>query len=126
MRPRIPLPVVLLLPLAGCAAFNSAVGALAGVDAVIALPVFGRGVGDLAYSAITGRDCSVVRLEQAKTYCAPREPPPEMPPFCTRSLGVVDCWADPASLPGQPLPVADAPSLTPEQQANRVARWPDL
>ena len=119
-------PMLCFAWLGGCAPFNAALGALAGVDAVVAVPVFGRGVGDLAYSAISGRDCSIVRLEQGRTYCAPREgePPPEV--FCTRSLGVVDCWADPAALPGHPAPVADRPNLTPEQEADRVARWPNL
>ncbi len=117
---------ILLAALAGCGPFNAAVGALAGVDAVVSIPVFGRGVGDLAYSAISGRNCSVVRLEQGKTYCVPREGLPPPPEFCTRSLGTVDCWAFPATLPDHPPPVADAPNLTPEQQANRTARWPDL
>ncbi len=112
--------------LSGCAPFNAAAGAFAGVDAVVAIPVFGRGLGDLAYSAVTGRDCSIVRLEQGRSYCVPREGPPPPDVFCTRSLGVVDCWADPTLLPGRPAPVADRPALTPEQQANRTARWPDL
>ncbi len=110
----------------GCAPFNEAAGAFAGVEAVVAIPVFGRGLGDLAYSVLSGRDCSVVRLEQGKSYCVPREGLPAPPLFCTRSLGVVDCWADPALLPGHPTPVADAPALTPAQEADRVARWPKL
>ncbi len=112
--------------LGGCAPFNAAAGALAGVDAVVTVPVFGRGLGDLAYSAISGRDCSVVRLEQGRSYCVPRDGPPPPPVFCTRSLGAVDCWAYPATLPDHPTPVADTPGLTPEQDANRLARWPDL
>jgi len=112
--------------LAGCAPFNDAVGALAGVDAVVALPVFGRSTGDLVYSAVSGRDCSVVRLEQGKTYCRPREAPPPPAPFCTRSLGRVDCWAYPWTLPDQPMPVGGTPGLTPEQDADRTARWPNL
>ena len=40
-----------------------------------------------------------MRLDQGKSYCRPIEPPPEPPPYCTRSLGVADCWRDPASLP---------------------------
>ena len=133
MRARVPWPalcrsLLLLpgLPLAGCGPFNSAIGALAGVDAVVSIPVFGRSTEDLIYSAISGRNCSVVRLEQGRSYCVPREGAPEPPPFCTRSLGVVDCWAYPTLLPGRPVPVADTPALTPEQDAHRRARWPDL
>jgi hypothetical protein len=82
---------------------------------------------DAVYSAITGKDCSIVRMEQGKSYCRPVEPPPDAPPYCTRSLGVVDCWRDPASLPNRPPEVADGPHvLTPAQEANRTRRWPDF
>lgn len=111
---------------AGCAPFNEVAGTFAGVETVVMLPVFGRTSTDLLYSLISGRDCSIVRLEQGKHYCVPREGPPAPPLFCTRSLGVVDCWANPALLPDHPTPVADAPALTPAQNADRVARWPNL
>jgi hypothetical protein len=112
--------------LSGCAPFNEAVGTLAGIDAVVAVPVFGRGTADLAYSAITGRDCSMVRLEQGKGYCVPLEGPVPPDEFCTHSLGVVDCWAFPRMLPGLPVPVGDKPMLTPQQEVNREERWPKL
>jgi hypothetical protein len=55
------------------------------------------------------------------------EPPPEAPPFCTRSLGVADCWQDPASLPDHPSQLGDGPShLTPEQEVDRRQGWPKL
>ncbi|HUN42629.1 MAG TPA: hypothetical protein VMU81_20230 [Acetobacteraceae bacterium] len=77
---------------------------------------------DAAYSLATGKDCSVVRLDQGKSYCRPVEPPPSPQPYCTRSLGVTDCWADPA---GEPPQQADGPNvLTPAQEANRTRRWP--
>ena len=82
---------------------------------------------DALYSIISGRDCSIVRLEQAKSYCRPVEPPPEAPPFCTRSLGVANCWLDPASLPDHPTELGDGPrSLTPAQNADRLKGWPGL
>jgi hypothetical protein len=59
--------------------------------------------------------------------CKSTEPPPEPPPYCTRSLGVVDCWQT-GALP-RPLPpeVADGPrTLTPEQERDRTQRWPGL
>src|ERR1700759_5273772 len=93
-----------LLPLTGC------------VPWPVATAVVGTGVGSVAtiqrtppdalYSLVTGRDCSMVRLDQGKTYCRPVEPPPEAPTFCTRSLATVDCWKDPGSLPGHPQEVA--------------------
>ena len=112
----------LLVLLSGCGAdpvtlAATAVGVTAGSVAVIQrTPV------DAVWSLATGKDCSAVRLDQGKSYCRPVEPLPEVPPYCTRSLGVADCWADPA---GQPRQLGDGPNtLTPEQDANRTRRWP--
>ena len=55
-------------------------------------------------------------------------PPPAPQPFCTRSLGTVDCWAGADSQP-QPARrgLADGPTtLTPEQEAHRTRGWPGL
>jgi hypothetical protein len=115
------------LLLAGCGATPEQ--ALTGVGAlgVGSIAVMQRSPVDAIYSLITGKDCSVVRLEQGKSYCRPTEPPPEAPPYCTRSLGVVDCWKDPASLPDHPRQVGDGPqTLTPAQEADRTRRWPNL
>ena len=80
---------------------------------------------DAAYSIATGRDCSAVRWDRGQSYCRPVEAPPEAPPFCSRTLGRVECWADPASLPNRPRPVAEGPStLTAAQDAHRTRRWP--
>jgi hypothetical protein len=112
----------LLLLLSGCGAdpvtlTATVVGVTAGSVAVIQrTPV------DALWSLATGKDCSAVRLDQGKSYCRPVEPLPETPPYCTRSLGVADCWADPA---GQPPQLGDGPTtLTPEQDANRTRHWP--
>ncbi|MBC7801050.1 MAG: hypothetical protein H7Z10_10540 [Gemmatimonadaceae bacterium] len=105
----------------GCAAEPT--GAFLAAD-VASVVVFGRGIGDIGVSAITGRDCSVVRLDRGLTYCAPRDLPPTRGPFCTRSLGVVDCWADPAALPAPQQEVADGPAPTDAQDRYRRARWP--
>jgi hypothetical protein len=112
--------------LSGCAPLNEAAGTLAGIDTIVMVPVFGRDTVDMAYSAISGRDCSIVRLEQGKGYCVPLEGPVPPDEFCTHSLGVVDCWAYPGTLPGQPVPVGDKPILTPQQEVNREERWPKL
>jgi hypothetical protein len=114
--------------LAGCGGpWTEPAGALLAADAAT-IPVLHRGIFDTVFSTITGRDCSIVRLDRDQTYCRPVEPPPEPPPYCTRSLGSVDCWPAPASLP-QPSPpgVADGPRmLTPAQEADRTRRWPAL
>jgi hypothetical protein len=117
------LPPLLMLPLlllAGCEAAEGVaavtVGSVAGI---------GRTPIDAVYSLVTGKDCSAVRLDQGKTYCRPTEPQPDAPPYCTRSLGVVDCWKDPAAVPNLGPDVADGPrTLTPAQEANRTRTWP--
>jgi hypothetical protein len=114
-----------LLPLAGCDVIDNlsaTVGVAANVGSVAAIQ---RTPMDAVYSLWTARDCSVVRLDQGKTYCRPVEPKPEPPPFCTRTLGAVDCWQNPATVPGHPRGLADGPSvLTPAQEADRVRSWP--
>ena len=112
---RVLLPLIVLV-LPGCA------------PSAATVTVFGRAVPDLVYSGVTGRDCSVVRLEEGKTYCMPVEPPPAAPPLCTHSLGIVDCWSNPEALNDSPMRgVADGPStLTPEQEVDRTAKWPKL
>ena len=114
----------LVLSCAGCGNLSPAAGALAGAE-VASVVVFGRGITDIGVSAVTGKDCSVVRLDKGETYCAPRQPvsnPGE--PFCTRSLGVVDCWANPTPYLLRSAPVGDTPPPTPLQEEYRRARWP--
>jgi hypothetical protein len=125
-RPKNPALMLLLLPLALAACQGATYGVLgASVAEGASVAVFGRGIIDIAYSLASGRDCSLARLEQRKTYCRPEEAPPSPPPYCTRSLGVVDCWANPAALTTHPPAVADGPStLTAEQERHRTARWP--
>ncbi|HET8997345.1 MAG TPA: hypothetical protein VFN42_11815 [Acetobacteraceae bacterium] len=118
---RHPLPLLLLL-LAGCQASPLTLTTVVGGVTVGSVAVLHRSPFDAAWSLLTGRDCSVVRLDQGKTWCRMPEPPPDPPPYCTRSLGTVDCWADPA---GKPPEVADGPrSLTPAQEADRIRSWP--
>ena len=110
-----------MLGLAGCS--PEPWGALAGAD-LASVAVFGRSVGDIGVSALTRRDCSVVRLDQGRTYCAPRLEPPAPEPFCTRSLGVADCWEDPAALPGRYRNLGDTPPPSAAQERYRRAPWP--
>ncbi len=118
--------LLLLSPLALAACQGASFGVLgATVAEGASVAVFGRGIIDMGYSLASGQDCSIVRLEQKKTYCRPEEPPPVPPPYCTRSLGFVDCWLNPAALNSHPPSVADGPAtLTAEQERHRTARWP--
>jgi hypothetical protein len=129
MRPRRAPPPLLallaaLLPLGGCQPFYAASGTFAGLN-VVALTTLGRGLPDAVVSFIRDRDCSVVRLEQGQSYCVPPDRV-TVPEFCTHSLGIADCWARPALLPGHPVGLADTPAATPEQIARRAHHWPDI
>ena len=119
------LPLVSLLFLSGCGLSTNLLATVVVGANVGSVATIQRTPTDAVYSLVTGRDCSLVRLDQGKSYCRPVEPPPEPPAFCTRSLGTVNCWQDANSLPGHPRGVADGPSgLTLEQEANRVRTWP--
>lgn len=113
-----------VLALGGCGLSEALIAIVTVGTTAGSVAVIHRTPPDAAYSIATGRDCSAVRLDDGKSYCRPVDPPPDAPTFCTRSLGSVNCWADPASLPGHPTPVADAPAMTAEQEAYRVRRWP--
>jgi hypothetical protein len=116
--------VLLLLP--SCGSFPEPVVAASLAD-IASVVVFQRGLGDLIVSEVTGRDCSVVRLDRGQTYCRPMDPPPQPPPYCTRTLGSAECWISPFPPPSLPSGVADGPStLTPAQEAYRTRRWPAL
>ncbi|MBE7209925.1 MAG: hypothetical protein INR65_02810 [Gluconacetobacter diazotrophicus] len=89
--------------------------------------IFHRTVPDTIYSAITGRDCSLVRLDRDESYCKPIDPPVPPQPYCTRTLARVECWDTPDPVVASRLPpsVAQGPTaLTREQDRFRLARWP--
>lgn len=111
--------LLLLLLLSGCDGLGFYAAAETG-----SVIVFGRGVADIGVSAVTGRDCSIVRLDKGQTYCATRDPKPRPQPYCTPTLGTVTCWEDPGLLPRPQQEVADTPPPTPDQLRYRAARWP--
>jgi hypothetical protein len=114
-----------LLLLGGCGLTPEAWATLFGGVTVGSVAILGRTPTDAVFSTLTGRDCSAVRWEKGQSYCRPEERPPAPPPFCTRSLGTVNCWQDPASMPPGLRSVADGPvGLTPEQEAHRTRTWP--
>jgi hypothetical protein len=117
--------LAVFLPLAGCGMSDNLIAGVAVGANVGSVAVIQRTPADALFSLLTGRDCSVVRLDQGKRYCRADEPKPDVPPYCTRSLGSVNCWLDPENVPGHPRGVADGPaSLTAEQEADRVRGWP--
>lgn len=119
MRKMLLLPALLL---AGCD--GPAVVATAAVN-VASVTLVGRAVPDIVISAVSGRDCSIVRLDRGLSYCGPTQDPPDPPPYCTRSIGNVDCWVTrPATIPMVPSVVAGPIALTPAQEAHRTAHWP--
>jgi len=124
-RPLSPIPLLCAILLAGCGApAIEPMGAVAGVT-VASIPVLQRTPLDAAVSVVTGWDCSLVRWDRGLSYCRQEEPPPAPPPFCSRSLGQVDCWREPDKLSNRPRELADGPrSLTLAQEAHRTRRWP--
>jgi hypothetical protein len=119
--------LVILLALAGCGGTPEQILTGAAALGIGSIAIIGRSPFDAVYSTLADRDCSVVRLDQGKSYCRPTEPPPEPQPFCTRTLGMASCWRDPASLTDHPMEFGDGPrTLTPLQEADRTRGWPPL
>ena len=126
MHPVLIWPVLALL-LSGCGPAAPLAEVGVGVVSGASIPIFHRTPLDMAVSVATGRDCSIVHLDNGERYCHARDPVPETPLFCTRSLGVPDCWQDPSKLPGHPRELADGPrKLTAEQEKDRTKWWPGL
>ncbi len=118
------LALAALLPLAACTPRATPAVAFAAAD-IATIATFHRDGFDLLYSLLSGRNCSVVRLDAGKSYCQPIGPPPPPPRFCTRTLGLPECFANPEALPDHPSPLADGRSqLTAAQDRNRTASWP--
>jgi hypothetical protein len=119
--------LVLLASLAGCGPAAPALEVGIGVVSAASIPILHRSPVDMLVSAASRRDCSVVYLDNGERYCRPKDRVPETPEFCTRSLGIPDCWYDPSKLLNHPDEIADGPrTLTGDQEADRTKRWPGL
>lgn len=121
-RPALFWLIVCTSVLCGCVA-----GTVVPVAGVVGLDIaaFHRSLPDMIYSAATGRDCSIVRLDRDQSYCRPPPQPLPPQPYCTRGLGGVDCWAAGADMPNQAPQLAQGRyALTPEQQRWQNAPWP--
>ncbi|WP_431282942.1 hypothetical protein ACQW02_26635 [Humitalea sp. 24SJ18S-53] len=103
-------PLLLLFPLAGCG--GDSIGPMLFVNGG-ALMLIGRTVPDVVVSAVTRSDCSSAYVDAGQPYCR-TDVPPAPTPFCTRSLGAVDCWTNgpPYAMPAQ-RQVADSPPPAP-------------
>lgn len=120
---RATLAIVSLIPLLAACEAAGPIAAVAGGS----VAVIGRTPVDVVASLVTGRDCSVVRLDRRQSYCAPVEQPPAAQPYCTRSLGSVDCWTVPPHAMPPQRGVADGPNtLNAAQEADRTAWGPGL
>jgi hypothetical protein len=118
-----PVVFLLLLGLAACHPAATPFVVAGGLEAA-SVATFHRDGFDLAYSLITRRDCSIVHLEAGERYCKPPEPEPRPQQFCTRTLGMAECFAEPATLADHPSAWGDAPVLNDAQEKDRTARWP--
>jgi hypothetical protein len=113
--------------LCACGAATAPGVDIAAAAGLATIPAIGRTPLDAAYSVIAGKDCSMVRLSGGQSYCRHPDPPWDAAPFCTRSLGTVDCWSNPEAFAAPLTPVADGPMRpTAEQEAYRNRHWPDL
>jgi hypothetical protein len=121
-----PVLILCVLLLAGCEAAVPVTAGIA-IGNIASVATIGRTLPDAAVSLVSGRDCSLVRLDRGQSYCRAEEPPPAPPPFCTRSLGRVDCWrVPPLAIPLQPGVADGRAVLTAAQEAHRTRRWPGL
>lgn len=83
--------LLLVLTLGGCWEGWAIAG---GINAG-SLMLTGGTVPDVVVSLVTGKTCSVVRLEQGRTYCREDEPNPKPNVYCYATLATPDCYSEP-------------------------------
>jgi hypothetical protein len=112
MRWLVPLAMMAMLPLGGCVPGSTlAVAAIAGGGGLVAT---GKTPVDYVAGWLTTQDCSAVRLEQRRPWCVPIPAAAPPPPYCTRSIGSIDCWTSPP--PGAPRRGVADPGPFPEPE----------
>lgn len=103
--------LILVLPalLGGCG-IGAGVGAGIAIGTnIISLGTIQKTIPDALVSLVTGRDCSMVRIDRGERYCKPPALPPPPPEYCTRTLGDVMCWSDPHVIPDQAPALVELP-----------------
>lgn len=103
--------LILVVPalLGGCG-IGPGVGAGIAIGTnIISLGTIQKTIPDALVSLITGRDCSMVRIDRGEGYCKPPPPPPLPPEYCTRTLADVMCWSDPHVIPDQAPALVELP-----------------
>lgn len=101
--------LLLFLALAGCEAGLGPAAVVTGAS----LMVIGRTLPDAVVSVVAGQDCSIAHVGAGEAYCRP-DITPAPQPFCTRSIGSVDCWrAEPPPALPPLVPLADSPPAQP-------------
>lgn len=68
---------------------------------------------DHAVSAVSGKDCAIVRSRQGLTYCREDESTPPVTVRCYRTLGDVSCHPRDGTAPGRQRPVDHGAAETP-------------
>ncbi|TVR99546.1 MAG: hypothetical protein EA406_03190 [Rhodospirillales bacterium] len=99
MRTAVALSLAVLA--AGCAE-------MAGVQVAVVAGT-GKTMVDHVVSLASGKDCSIVRKEQGRTYCREDEAVPAMPQHCYQTLGAIDCYVLPDPDAARRRPVPDTP-----------------
>ena len=93
-RRRLPFGALAWLPLLGGCGLEPLAVPAAGVSGASLVFTVKTPLDHVAGLA-TRQDCSSVRWERHGPWCVAPAPPPLPTPFCTRSLGAVDCWTTP-------------------------------
>ena len=112
------LAMMAMLPLGGCVSGPMmAAGAAATGGGLVAT---GKTPVDHVAGWVLGQDCSAVRLENRRPWCVPIPTAAAPVPYCTRTIGSVNCWTEPP--PGSPQRGVADPGPYPEPAAGLPPR----
>ncbi len=71
-------------------------------------------------SWITGRNCSILRVEAGKSYCEPKEKFVQAEEHCYKTLGGIDCYTDEQNQYGEEVGDTYIPTTKKEQRRKTV------